>query len=195
MTQNTRETLLTLGYIVAGLAGALLAGWMSAGTKFFHFSKASSLFLIVGFSAGLMYASARLRGPFSASLMVVLLYFIYIAASPPVRPSSVSSAAIFVVPVGLALLLSAYVLKALRRVPIGRFILMAVIVGLGYAVMLSVFLLRAHQHLAPNLILRQALLGVRLGGAVGLGLEIVDLVGRRNWPKPDPDLAPGTRRV
>jgi len=187
MTKNSRETLLTFGYIIMGLAGAVLAGCLSAGNRFFHPPRQFVGFLVVGFSGGLIYASVRLRGLGMSLLLVVLLYFIQLASTPPIRPASAVGAAIFALPVGTAFVVSAYLFKALARVPLGRFIVMALVVGLGYGLMIAIFLLKAQQPLVTRLIARQLLLGAKLGGAVGLGLELVDLLGGRKVNRRAPE--------
>jgi hypothetical protein len=187
MTRNSQETLLTIGYIVMGLAGAVLAGYLSAGNRFFHMPRQLIGFLVVGFSGGLIYASVRLRGLGTALLMVALLYFVQLASAPPIRPASAVSAAVLALPVGTAFVISAYLFKTLARVPLGRFIVMALVVGLGYGLMIAIFLLRAQQPLVAGLIARQALLGAELGGAVGLGLELVDLIGGRRVDRRAPE--------
>jgi hypothetical protein len=178
VTRNTHDTILTVGYIIAGLAGALVAARLTLGSNMFQAAKQLPVFFAVGLLAALIYASARLRGVGSVILMFVLLYLSQLAMNPPIRPASAINAAVFTVPVGLAFIAASYLLKALARVPFGRFVLMGLVVALGYAVMVILFLARARQGFVFHLVLRQAVVGAELGAAIGLGFELVDLIGR-----------------
>jgi hypothetical protein len=178
MSKGTKETLLTIGYVVAGLAGAMLAGYLAAGGKFLHTPKQLVGYLVVGFSGGLIYSSVRLRGLGMAVVMVVLLYLTQLASSPPIRAASAIGAAIFALPVGISLVVSSCLFQAARRVLFGRFLISCAVLGLGYAVMATFFLVWQHQELVGNFILRQAWLGAKMGACIGLGLELVDLPGR-----------------
>ena len=115
MSRSTRETLLTIGYIAAGLAGAMLAGYLIAGAKFLHMPKQLVGFLTVGFSGGLIYSSVRLRGLGMAVMMVVLLYFVQLASSPPIRAASAIGAA--TTPADAPVSASAAHARAAARVP------------------------------------------------------------------------------
>ncbi len=178
MTRNTRETFLTVGYIIDGLAGAALAARLVLGSRMFQATRQLPAFGIVGFMAALTYGAVQLRGAGSVVIVFVLFYLSQLALNPSLRPATAINAAVFAVPVGLAFIVSSYLFKTLSRVPVGRFVLMGFIVALGYAVMVTVFLLRAHQGFVWHLTLRQAVIGAELGAGIGLGLELTDLLAR-----------------
>jgi hypothetical protein len=56
---------------------------------------------------------------------------------------------------------------------------MGAIVALGYGLMMVLFLVRTHVDIRMGLVFRQAFIGLKLGAAMGLGFELVDLVGPR----------------
>ena len=80
---------------------------------------------------------------------------------------------------GVALLAGSYAQKALARLKIGRFIVMGIIVAVGYGLMMLLFLVRSHTDIRMVWVRTQALVGLELGAAMGLGFELVDLIGLR----------------
>lgn len=190
MTKATRETFLTLLYLVFGIAGAAFAGHLILGKHLFRDPNVLLRFVIVGFSGSLIYAAARLRGGGFAVLMVVLFFFGQLALTPPLTANSAITAAIWTLPIGALFMVSAYLFRALRVVPVGRFLLMALLVGAGYGLATVIFYLKSHAPLAFAAVFRQAFAGFRVGGLVGLGMELVELVTRgRVWHEPEADEA------
>ena len=179
MSKATRESLFTVAYVVIGLIAVVVVGCLTFRHRFFHLPRPLLPFLVVGLTGGLIYAVVQMRGAGLAILMIVLLYLAQVAMSPPVRPATLATAAIFALPVGFALLAGAYVQKALTRFRIGRFVVMGAIVALGYGLMMVLFLVRTHVDIRMGLVFRQAFIGLKLGAAMGLGFELVDLVGPR----------------
>ncbi len=178
MKKNTRETLLTILYILLGIGAAVLAGYWVIGRPFFRHGSILVRFLVVGFSGSLVYAAARLRGLGYCVMMIVLMFLGQVALDPPLRAESAIIAALWALPVGIAFTASGFTFKSLERIPIGKFIIMALFVGLGYGIGMVAFLTKAHAalHLAP--VLRQTVAGLKVGALMGLGMEIVDLVGK-----------------
>lgn len=194
MSKATRESLFTIAYVVVGLIAVMAVGYLCFGDQFFHFRKPDGRlgqllpFIVVGLFGALMYASAQMRG---AGLTIVLLVLHYAAqvltahlalrARPPrIHPSTYGAAAIIALPLGFALLAGSYAQKALgRRLKVGRFVVMGLIVAAGYGLMMLLWLIRSHVDIQLKLILRQALMGLELGAAMGLGFELVDLIGPR----------------
>ena len=185
MTKTTRESLFAAGYIVIGLVAAIAVGYLTYRHHFFRMPRPMLPFLVVGLTGALIYAMVQMRGAGLAILMIVLLYLIQVAMTPPIRPVALAAAAIYALPVGFALLAGAYVQKSLARYKIGRFIVMGLIVGAGYALMMLLFLIRSHVDVRIGTIVNQAFLGLKLGAAMGLGFELIDLIGPR--PKHVPD--------
>lgn len=179
MTKATRESLFTIAYIAIGLVAVIAVGYLSFRHRFFHFPRPMLPFLVVGLTGSLIYAIVQMRGAGLAILMIVLLYLTQVAMTPPIRPASLAAAAVFALPVGFALLAGAYAQKALTRFKIGRFIVMGAIVAAGYGLMMVLFLIRSHVDIQMKLMLRQALVGLELGAAMGFGFELVDLIGPR----------------
>lgn len=185
MTKATRETLFTLGYIVAGLVGAGVVGYLMYHQRFFHLPRPMLPFIVVGLIGALIYSSVQMRGAAFALLMIALLFLIQLAMTPPIRPKSLAAAAIYALPVGFALMAAAYVQKSLTRLKFGRFIGMGLIVGVGYAVMMLVFLIWSHVEIRLGTVWNQAALGAEIGAAMGLGFELIDLIGPRPQHQPD----------
>ena len=149
-------------------------------------------FLVIGLIGAIIYATVQMRGAGLAILMVVLLYLIQVAMVPPKsRMASLAPAAIFAIPVGFALLFGAYVQKALGgRFKIGRFAAMGLIVAAGYGLMMVLVSIHTHYDIQLKVVFLQALVGLELGAAMGLGFELVDLIGPRPKHEPEYDLPP-----
>jgi hypothetical protein len=80
----------------------------------------------------------------------------------------------------------------LRSVPVGKFILMAVFVGMGYAVGMVAYLGKIHAPVAFAPVMRQLVAGVKVGALMGFGMELVDLVGARIRVSDQTYAGPGT---
>jgi hypothetical protein len=181
VTKSTRETLFTAAYLVVGVAAAIVVGYLTYKQRFSHYPQPLLPILVAGISGALLYAAVQMRGFGVTLLMLVMLYLAHVAMAPPIRVSSLVGAAIFYLPVGTSMIVSSYVMKRLQRVKFGKFLLMAIIVGLGYAVMVVLFLLRSHADVRPGLIADQAFLGAKLGAGLGIAFELVDFLGPRPW--------------
>ncbi len=183
MSKATRESLFTVAYVVVGLIAAIIVGYLTLQKRLFHFPLPMLPFLAVGLTGALVYALVQMRRAGLAILMILLLFLMQAAMVPPIRPASLAAAAMFAIPVGFALLGGAYAQKSLARLKVGRFIVMGIIVAAGYGVMMLLWLIRSHTDVRMDLVFRQALVGLELGAAMGLGFELVDLVGPRRKPK------------
>jgi hypothetical protein len=191
VSKAARESLFTVAYVTAGVAACFIVGYFTLHQRFFHFPRPMLPFLVVGLTGALIYAAVQMRGAGLAILMIVLLYLTQVAMTPPIRPASLTAAAIFALPVGFALLAGAYAQKALAQFKIGRFLVMGLIVAAGYGLMMVLFLIRSHFDIRMGLVSSQAYVGLKLGTAMGLGYELVDLIGPRPKRRPDPDRPPG----
>ncbi len=72
--------------------------------------------------------------------------------------------------------------KSLTRLKFGRFLSMGVIVGAGYALYVLSHLIIGEGRLGA--FWHQTLVGAELGAAMGLGFELIDLIGPRPEPEP-----------
>ncbi|MBM3332601.1 hypothetical protein FJY68_12280 [candidate division WOR-3 bacterium] len=179
MSKAARESLFTVAYVVVGLIAVAIVGYLSFRRQFFHFPRPMLPFLVVGLTGALMYAIVPTRRAGLAILTIVLLLLAQVAMTPPVRPATLAAAAIFALPVGFALLAGAYVQRLLARLKFGRFVAMGAAVAVGYGLMMLLFLVRSRYDVRMGLIFSQAYVGLRLGAAMGLGFELVDLIGPR----------------
>ena len=185
MTKTTRESLFTVGYIAIGLIAVMVVGYVTFQHRFLRLPHGGLLpipmrdLLIVGLAGSLIYASVQMRGAGLTLLMIVLLFLAELAIRPPIRANAFAAAALFALPVGFALLAGAHAQKALARLKIGRFLVMGLIVGAGYGLMMLLFLIKSHVEIRLGTVLNQAFLGAKLGAAMGLGFELIDLIGPR----------------
>lgn len=193
MSKATRESLFTLAYVVVGTAAAMAVGYFTFREQFFNNSRQVLPFLVIGLTGSLTYAIVQMRGAGLAILMILLLLLTEVALVPPLRASSLAAAAIFALPVGFAFLAGAYAQKSLARFKIGRFVVMGAIVAAGYGLMMLLWLLRSPVGIQGKLVLRQAFVGLELGAAMGLGFELVDLVGPRPKSKTPARTLPSSR--
>jgi hypothetical protein len=185
-SRNTKETLFTLAYILLGVAGSVGAGLLTYGGRFLQFPRPAVPFLLVGLAGALIYASAQLRGLGLTLLMAVLFYLSQLALLGSLRGPALAAklvdAAILTGPVGTALVVSAYLSRALGRIKFGKFALTAVVVAVGYTVMVLLWLVKvrpeqASQSALTQAVLAQAFIGLKIGAGIGLGVELVDLLG------------------
>jgi hypothetical protein len=179
VSKATRESLFTIAYVAVGLIAVVAVGYLTFRHRFFQFPRPMLPFLVVGLTGSLIYAIVQMRGAGLAILMILLLLLTQVAMTPPIRADSLAAAAIFALPVGFALLAGSHAQKALARLKIGRFIVMGAIVAVGYGLMMVLFLIRSHFDVRMGLVFSQAFVGLKLGGAMGLGFELVDLIGPR----------------
>lgn len=185
MSKLTRESISTVAYVAVGLIAAGVVGYINFRRGFFHLPRPLLPFLVVGLTGALIYAMVQLRRAGLAILMIVLLYLAQVAMTPPLRASTLAASAIFALPVGFALLAGSYAQKALARFKIGRFIVMGVIVAVGYGLMMLLYLVHSHTDIRMAWVYIQALVGLELGAALGFGFELVDLIGPRLKLQPE----------
>jgi len=187
VSKTTRESFFTIAYVVIGLIAVFVVGYLTFHHRFFHYPRPLLPFIIVGFVGALIYAAVQMRGAGLAILMIALLLLAQVAMTPPIRPNSLAAAAIFALPVGFALMAGAYTQKSLARLKIGRFVAMGLIVAAGYGLMMVLFLIRSHVDIHLATVFMQAFMGFKLGAAMGLGFELIDLIGPRPKHLPDYD--------
>lgn len=182
MRKVTRESLFTLAYIVTGIAGALVAWTLTKGLR----PVPVLPFIIVGFFGALIYAVVQMRGAGLVILTIALLYLVVLVTNGSLRrfpAASLTYAALYTLPVGFALAAAAYVQKVLGRLKIGRFVVTGLIIAAGYALMIVLVFIRRHDDIQGAIVFKQVLVGFKLGAAMGLGFELVDLIGpRRKHP-------------
>lgn len=181
MSRSTRETLWTLTYIAAGLTAAGLS-W-----KLLSLRPVTGIpllpFIILGVAGGLIYAAVRLRGIGYAIMMVILLFFLQLALTPPLRVEAAIRAAFWAGPVGASFVLAGYSFKVLNRIPIGKFLLMALLTGAGHLVVVLLFRMHTEAGLPTRLLLRQFLVGTLFGAILGIIIELIEIAfSKRQHP-------------
>lgn len=184
MRRTTRENLQSAAYILVGLAAALFVGYLLYRHRFFAWPRRWLPFLVVGLTGSFTYAAVQARKPRLAILMIALLYLAQVAITPPLRPTSLAGAAVYALPVGFALMAGAYAQRALGFIPLGRFVVMGLIVAAGYALMMALFFVWSRASVNLSTVWKQAWLGAKLGAAMGLGFELVHLAGRTRRRRP-----------
>jgi RsiW-degrading membrane proteinase PrsW (M82 family) len=128
-----------------------------------------------------------MRGAGYAVLMIALWCLVRAALNGDLL--SLEAPAMYALPVGFALMAAAYVQKSLSRLKFGRFISMGLIVGIGYALYILVYLIMGGGGIRLGTVWNQTFLGAKLGAAMGLGFELIDLIGSR--PEHEPRPGPG----
>jgi hypothetical protein len=187
VSRTTRETLFTIGYVAVGLIAVVAVGYLSHHRWFFHFPEPMLSFLILGLMGALIYASVQMRGAGYAVLVIALWCLVRAALNGDLL--SLEAPAMYALPVGFALMAAAYVQKSLSRLKFGRFISMGLIVGIGYALYILVYLIMGGGGIRLGTVWNQTFLGAKLGAAMGLGFELIDLIGSR--PEHEPRPGPG----
>ena len=178
MTRTPRKTPFTIGYLAAGLIAVVVAGCITYRGQFLTFPEPALSVLLLGLMGGLIYALAQMQKPRFAALVIAACFLMRVGLTP--RSYSLAAAAIYTLAVGLALTAGAYVQKSITFLKFGRFISMGLIVGAGYALMTLLLAGLWNVPITLNALWSQTFLGVKMGAARGLGLELVDLI----WPPP-----------
>ena len=186
MKKSTRETLLTILYLVVGVLAAIASGyWIHQ--RVFQPDGRMLLFsvIVAGFMGSLLHVVFRFRGWGYVLLIVGLAYLLQVSIKWPLRVSNLLPSAIESLPVMLAFALSSHLYRSFRVVPIGKFLLLAVLLCLAYTLR-SVLLGIMHQaNIGLSSVIRimfhrlGGLAGLKTGALIGLGLELVDLLDRR----------------
>lgn len=185
-----RRVLFTIGYVAAGLVAVVAVGCITYRRQCFQFPEPALSLILLGLMGALIYASVQMGGAGYAVLVIALSFLTRVALTP--RSYSLVAAAVYTLLVGSALLAGAYVQKSLTGFKFGRFISMGLIVGVGYALMTIVLLMVWNGQVHLGTLWNQTFLGVKLGAAMGLGFELIDLIGPRpeKEPMPESDVLP-----
>lgn len=185
-----RGILFTIGYVAVGLVAVALVGGLTYHRQCFHFPEPMLSLLLLGLMGGLIYAAAQMYDGRYAVLVIALSFGFRVALTP--RSFSILAAAIYTLLVGFALVAAAYAQKSLTVLKFGRFISMGLILAAGYALMTLLFISMFNTQTGLGTFWSQTFLGAKLGGAMGLGFELVDLIGPRPGPEPvlDADVQP-----
>jgi hypothetical protein len=130
----------------------------------------------------LIYASVQMRG--AGYAVAVIAFWCLLRAALNGALLSLEGPATYALPVGFALMAGAYVQKSLTRFKFGRFISMGVIVGAGYALYMLSHLILGEGGGGLGAVWHQTLVGAELGAAMGLGFELIDLIGPRPEREP-----------
>jgi len=179
--RTLHEVLFTLGYLAAGLVAALAVGFLEQRSWLFHYPTPLVSYLVPGVMGALIYASAQMRGPGWAALSILIAVLAWLTIDP--LSFSLLAAAAYALLVGFPMMGAAYIQKSLGRVKLGRFVVMGVITGAGYALVTLLFLAMSDARIRLTVVLREASDGLLMGAAMGLGFELIDLIGPRPSPK------------
>jgi hypothetical protein len=184
MSKTAREVLFTIGYVAVGLVAVVAVGYLNYHLRFFRSLESMQSFLVLGLMGALIYASVQMRGAWYAVVLIAFWCLLRAALSGDLL--SFEGPAAYALPVGFAFMAGAYVQKFLARFKLGRFISMGLIVGVGYGLYTLASLLVGGGGIRLDTVWRQALVGAELGAAMGLGFELIDLIG----PRPEHDAYP-----
>ncbi|MCX6841762.1 MAG: hypothetical protein NTX53_05725 [candidate division WOR-3 bacterium] len=177
MSKTARGFLFTIGYVAVGLIAVGAVGCLTYHRQFFHFPEPMLSLLLLGLMGALIYASVQMRGAGFAVLAITLSFVARVALSP--RSYSLVAAVTYTLLIGFSLMAAAYVQKSLTGFRFGRFISMGLIVGAGYALMTLLFAGMWNTQTGLSSVWSQTFLGAKLGAAMGLGFELIDLIGPR----------------
>lgn len=176
MSKLSSGILFTFGYVAAGLISAVTVGMLTYGRHSLNFPEPLLSLLLLGLMGALIYASVQMDVPGFVVLVIALTFVARVALTP--RSYSHTAAAIYTLLMGIALLAAAYAQKSLS-LRFGRFISMGLIVAAGYALMTLLFVGIWSISAGLGTVGRQAFLGAKLGIGMGLGFELIDLIGPR----------------
>jgi hypothetical protein len=183
VSKMTRGILFTLGYVAVGLIAVIAVGCLTYHRQFFHFPEPMLSLLLLGLTGALIYASVQMRGVWSAVLVIALWCMIAVAMNPG-SILSAGAAIAYCLLVGFPVMAAAYVQKSLTLFKFARFIITGLTVGTGYTLMTLLFVDASDVGMRLGTVWDQTFLGLKLGAAMGLGFELIDLIG------PRPDLRP-----
>ena len=173
MSLTIRRILFTFGYVAVALIAVVAVGYLTYHGQFFHLPETMLEFLLFGLMGALIYASAQMRGP--AYAVVVIVFWLLVRTALKGDLLALAGQAAYALPVGFALMAAAYAQKSLTRFRFGRFLVMGVIVGAGYGLWMLTHLIVREGGLQA--IGQAMIVGAELGAATGLGFELIDLIG------------------
>ncbi|MBN2538173.1 hypothetical protein JXB37_07860 [candidate division WOR-3 bacterium] len=179
MTRATRDSLMVVGYTLAGMLATAVAGWVTLGPIVFNRWDFLLRYLVVGFSGALIYLGVRTRAWGHALVMAGVLFIGYVVLGGQFSAKVALNAAIWTVPVAGMLILSSWLFGVLGRTPFGKFLLMGLLLGVGYGIGAFAWLALNPMPLTAANVLGQAIGGLRLGGLLGFVLEAMDFVRSR----------------
>jgi hypothetical protein len=182
VSEAARRVLFTVGYAAVALVAVVAVGSLTFRRQFFNFPEPMLSFVLLGLTAGIIYASVQMYG-FRYALLAIALFLL---ARGAFIPGSIIASAIYTVLVGFALLAGAYWQNSLTDLRFGRFISMGLSVGVDYALMTMALLAVWGVRVQLSSVWKQALLGAALGAAMGLAFELIDLIGPRPEYEPVP---------
>jgi len=182
-TQRQRFTYTFYYLLVAAFASAVV-GLVANGARYFSSLWPALWYVVLGLNAGLVHAAVCLRGPLTIGLMMILWFAAQVAVS--LSGSPIKEAGIHVGTVGLAMLVGAVSMRSLSWVKYGRFVVLGLVLGLGYAARVLVTCLSGSYVLDRDLFLYSTFMGVALGVAMGVSLELVDFAGASGYKELSP---------
>jgi hypothetical protein len=178
---TVRRILFTLGYVAAALIAVTAVGFLNYRMLFFRWPETMLSFSVLGLMAALIYASVQMRGLVFA--VVVIAFWCLVRAALNGDLLALAGPATYALPIGFSLVAASYVQKSLTRLKFGRFLPMGVIVGVGYALYMFSRVVMGEGSFGA--IWHQTVLGAEAGAAMGLGFELIDLIGPRPAYEPD----------
>jgi len=176
VSNTSRAVLFTIGYVAAGLIAVVAVGGLTYGRQLLNFPEPLLTLLLLGLMGGLIYASVQMDVPGFVVPVVALAFVARVALTP--RSYSHLATAIYTLVMGVALLAAAYAQKSLA-LKFGRFLSTGLVVAAGYALMTLLFISIWNTHTGLGTVWRQAFLGAKFGIGLGLGFELIDLIGPR----------------
>jgi hypothetical protein len=195
--RSTKETLLTVVYLVFGVVAAIAAGyWIH--TRVFQPDGRMLLFsvIVAGFMGSLLHVVFRFRGWGYVLLIIGLAYLLQVSIRWPLRASNLLPSAIESLPVMLAFAFSSHLYRKLRAIPIGKFLILAVLLAVAYTLRSVLLGIVQQADMGISTVFRVmfhklgGVAGFKTGLLVGLALELVDLLDRRKKDATD-EVVPG----
>ncbi len=181
MEKGIKKFLEIIVYAVCGIVGSVLVGLIAYGPKIFLFGDRGFQFITLGVIGALIFALLKYHRWWSAALIVLLaavvqfirfsvMQFDFNVTFIFVRWTIVSGFLIF----GIACLFR----TRIKKIPIGKFLLLGCALALLYVVNTLVRSMPIRTPIPANVLVYNALLGFFVGSGLGLGIEIGELASR-----------------
>ena len=166
-------------YVIAGIAGSIIVGFISFGPRIFIYTLPAFHFILVGVAGAIIFAAVRFYNKWTAALAVLILAFILMVILKILRIPQFVFQIIWAIAAGYLIFAMACLYRTkLGKLPIGKFIIVGIALGILYiALTYGRFMMlgvpATYLSLKPS-----AIFGFLIGCGIGVGIEVGELLNR-----------------
>ena len=179
METQDKSFLRILLYFLFGVAGCIIAGLFFFGPSMFSIAHDGFQFITVGIAGAMIFTIVRFYNKWAAALIVLVLALILLISFKVLKFQHVISPAVWALGTGYTLFGMACLFRTkVGKIPIGKFLLVGLAVSLFYVILVLLTMAPFIRPFPINALLINAVPGFFVGGGLGLGIEVGDLLGQ-----------------